>query len=92
MGQRRPGDFFGGVAHSVTAIFYLYHKGFASTLARAIFYLHIVPSPYGKVGSYQCDGVGGAVSESGYEASAGAPEYKVRRPSLETRMRTFGRC
>lgn len=29
-----------------------------STLARAIFYLHIVPYLYAKVESYQCDGVG----------------------------------
>lgn len=88
--------FGGGELHLLLLSYFIYIikvlLHIISTLARAIFYLHIVPSPYAKVESYQCDGVGGAVSESGHEATAGAPEYKVRRPSLETRMRTFGRC
>lgn len=53
-----------------------------STLARAIFYLHIVPSSYSKVESYQCDDVGGVVSESGYEARTGTPEHRQGEEAL----------
>lgn len=50
-----------------------------------------MPTLYSYVKNYQCDGVGGVISGSDYEARAETPEQEVRRPYPESRMWTLGR-